>query len=155
MSKNGSISRLINTSKLVCLPPDATVSDAAKKMSEKHVNAVMVTYRSNLLGIVTEQDIAFRAIACGLPVDGTSLFEIMTSSPDTLTPNCSVIEALNMMQENGYRHVPVVSGGNIVGVISVKDIFNDVRKDMEEDLESLDQFIYGSSYSVDNIHVAQ
>ncbi|CAK0764420.1 CBS domain-containing protein [Azospirillaceae bacterium] len=154
MSKNGNISSLINTDKLVCLSPDASVAQAAKKMSEKKVSAVMVTYGSKLLGIVTEQDITFRTVARGLSVDKTTLFEIMTTTPDTLTADAPAVDALNMMQENGYRHVPVVSGEDVIGVISVKDIFKEVRKEMEEDLLSLDQFISGSSYSVDGASVA-
>lgn len=148
MSGRKLISDIMQSKKLTCLSPDTTVASAAKKMFERQVSAVMVTYGDKLLGIVTDHDINFRVVAAGANPDKTLLSEIMTVNPDTLVPGASVLEALDMMQAHGYRHVPVEANGRIIGVVAARDLFDAARSELEEDISDRDEFIFGSGYSV-------
>jgi CBS domain-containing protein len=115
------IGEVMEQKKFLTVPPEATVRDVATLMAEKNVGAVLVVKGDCLVGIVTERDVVFRVIAKGLQVDGTPLANIMTANPMTLQPNSSYGQALLLMQENGFRHVPVVENGKPVGIVSSRN----------------------------------
>jgi CBS domain-containing protein len=142
------ISDVMNHHKLVCLPAQTTVSAASRKMFERKVGAIMVTVNGKLQGIVTERDINFRVVALGRSPETTQLSEIMTKNPDTLPPDASLNEALEMIQSYGYRHVPVESRGAVVGVVSVRDLFMEIKQDLENDIHQREEFMFGSGYSI-------
>ena len=148
MSKRKLISDVTHQSKLLSLPPQTTVSAAARKMLERRVGAVVVISGGSLVGIVTERDINFRVVALGRSPETTLLSDVMTKDPDTLPPNASVSEALEMMQSYGYRHVPVEQNGAVVGVVSIRDIFMEVKEDLESDILEREEFMFGSGYSL-------
>ena len=148
MPKSKKISAVLNRQKAVCLPPQTTVSSAARKMFERKVGAVMVTSGKDLLGIVTERDINFRVVALGRHPETTLLSDVMTRNPDTLSIHADASEALEMMQTHGYRHVPVEDNGELVGIVSVRDIFMEVKRDLERDIQDREEFLFGSGYSI-------
>ena len=148
MARRKTIADVMNQSKLVCLSPQTTVASASRKMFERKVGAVMVTSGSKLLGIVTERDVNFRVVALGRNPDTTLLSDIMTKQPDVLAIDAPVADALEMMQTCGYRHVPVEKDGAVVGVISVRDLFMEVKRDLEEDIHAREEFMFGSGYSI-------
>lgn len=148
MPKRKQISDVMNHQKLVCLPPQTTVSAAARKMFERKVGAVMVTSETSLVGIVTERDINFRVVALGRNPETTLLSDVMTRNPDTLVPDAPVADALDMMQSYGYRHVPVEGKGGVVGIVSVRDLFMEVKRDLEDDIHQREEFMFGSGYSI-------
>ncbi len=135
---------LINVGKLVSLPGDATASLAARKMLECQVGAILVQAGDELLGIVTERDINFRVVAIGRNPVNTSLVDIMTKNPKVMPPEAPLVEAMNLMQKNGYRHVPVVEDGKVIGIVSLRDIFMEVRRSLEQDIQDSDEFIVSS-----------
>ena len=102
-------------------PPETTVSTAAKLMAKKNVGAVMVVEDEKLIGIFTERDAVFRVIAQGRDAQITPLAEVMTTSPLTVDPDKSFGYALLMMQENGFRHAPVIENGKPVGIVSSRN----------------------------------
>lgn len=111
------------------LSVSASVKHACRRMSDRGVGAVLVTDREHrLAGIFTGRDAVRRVLAEGKDAAHTKLSEVMTADPQTLSPGCSVIEALRMMQDGGFRHVPVVADGKIVGVVSRGDV-----KGLEQD----------------------
>jgi len=148
MPKRKLITDVMNHHKLVCLPPQTSVSAASRKMFERKVGAVMVTAGNKLVGIVTERDINFRVVALGRSPETTLLSDVMTRNPDTLTPDAPVADALEMIQSYGYRHVPVESKGTVVGVVSVRDLFMEVKQDLENDIHEREEFMFGSGYSI-------
>jgi CBS domain-containing protein len=148
MPKRKLITDVMHHNKLLSLSPQTTVTAASRKMLERKVGAVMVTAGGKLLGIVTERDVNFRVVALGRSPETTRLSDIMTKDPDTLPPDAGVDEALEMMQSYGYRHVPVERDGTVVGVISVRDIFMEVKQDLENDIHEREEFMFGSGYSV-------
>lgn len=107
--------------KALTLSPDTTVSQAAVLMAKKNVGAVMVVEEERLTGIFTERDALYRVIARGLDARTTRLLEVMTPKPRTVDPHKSYGYALVMMQENGFRHAPVIENGRPIGMVSSRN----------------------------------
>jgi len=114
---------------LIIAPPETTVSRASELMARRKVGAVMVTENQRLVGIFTERDVVFRVIAEGRDVQTTRLADVMTASPQTVDPDKSFGYALLVMYENGFRHLPVIENGKLVGVVSSR---NALDPDLEE-----------------------
>lgn len=131
---------------LCCLAPGATALEAATLMRERRVGAVMVVEGGKLKGIVTERDLVFRLLAEGQDPRATKLAEIMTADPETLTPDDVALAALDKMRAGRYRHLPVVDGGEIAGMVSIRYLYEAVRLTLQEDLQSAEGFIYGEQY---------
>jgi len=98
-------------------------------MASHNVGAVLVVEDEKLVGIFTERDAVFRVVAPGRDVKTTPIAEVMTKSPQTVGPERSFGFALLMMQENSFRHVPVVVDGKPVGIVSSRSALD---PDMEE-----------------------
>lgn len=118
---NREMSEIVRHQKPLTLPPDATVREACKRMDARKVGAVLVTDDGlHLLGIFTGRD-AVKALAKGRDAEATRLKDIMTRKPATMPPRSVAIEALRLMRDGGFRHVPVVEEGVVVGVVSRGD----------------------------------
>lgn len=115
--------------KLLTAPPEITVGNAAKLMACRKVGAVMVVDHESLVGIFTERDAVFRVIARGRDAQTTRLADVMTPAPQTVDPDKSFGYALLLMYENGFRHVPVIENGKLVGIVSGR---NALDPDLEE-----------------------
>jgi CBS domain-containing protein len=116
---------VIGQQQLVMLPSSATVREAAICMSERQVGAVLVTRDGALEGIFTERDLLHRVVAPGRDPNGTHLVEVMTKNPDTIEADDYAIEALSRMSERGYRHLPVLDQGRLVGIVSRRDFLGE------------------------------
>jgi len=123
------IRSVMERKKFITAAPDKTVSQAARLMATKDAGAVLVVENGQLIGIFTERDVVFRVIAPGLDPKATLLRDVMTADPKTLDPTQSYGHALVIMQENGFRHVPVVEAGQAIGIISSR---NAMDPDLEE-----------------------
>src|SRR5215469_1872076 len=104
------MSELVRHQKPLTLPPSTSVKDACRKMAERRVGAVLVMKDKELVGIFTGRDAVARVVAEGRDAAKTTLGQVMTKSPTTTTPGCDAIECLRLMQDCGFRHVPIVSG---------------------------------------------
>ncbi len=102
--------------------PNTTVLDAVHLMTQKKIGCVCVTENEKLVGIFTERDVLRKIVEPGLDARKTLVSEVMTHNPETLTPRDRMAFALNKMHVGGYRHIPLVDGTKLVGVISVRDI---------------------------------
>jgi CBS domain-containing protein len=105
-------------------------------MRENNVGAVLIVEDEALKGILTVNDLTYRVIAEGRDPDETLLGEIMTPDPDTVGSDTTAIEALRLMQDGDYRHLPVVDGGRILGLVSRRD-FHGVEKARLDDETAL------------------
>ena len=123
------VRNLMQHTKFLTASPESTVSSAAKLMADQNAGAVMVVQNDRLVGILTERDVVFRVIALGLDAETTRLNDVMTTAPKTLDPNKSYGHALLLMQENGFRHVPVIENGRPIGIVSSR---NAMDPDLEE-----------------------
>ena len=104
--------------KFLKAPPDTPVGEVARLMESKSVGAVMVIVEDQIVGICTERDIVFRVVAKGLDPDATLLADVMTAQPHTIAPDKPFGYALLLMHERGFRHLPVVQDGKVVGMVS-------------------------------------
>jgi CBS domain-containing protein len=128
---------VVHDQELAELPGAATVREATRLMTARDVSTVLITAGGGRLeGIVTERDIVRRVVMPGRDPDRTRLHEVMTRDPDTIGPNEPPIEALRRMQDGGYRHLPVVDGGRLVGIVSRRD-FSGTEKTRLDDETSL------------------
>jgi CBS domain-containing protein len=124
---------------------DVTVRQAARVMAERHIGAVLITNNGKLEGIFTERDVLNRVVAPGKDPEVVKVGEVMTRNPDTVTPDATALDTLIRMQNKGYRHLPVVDDGQLVGIVSVRDLFNAVKRELEEDIQEREAFIFGAT----------
>jgi CBS domain-containing protein len=104
--------------KVLKAAPETLVSKAAELMAAKNVGAIMVIEDDRLVGIFTERDVVFRVVARGLDAQATRLADVMTRAPHTVDPDKPFGYALLVMQENGFRHLPVMQDGKPIGIVS-------------------------------------
>jgi len=112
---------LMHTS-VVTATPDTTVAAAAASMVSAKVGSAVVMQGSFLAGILTERDV-LRAASSGRDLSRSMISEWMTPDPHSLEPGASVEEAAQIMLLNGFRHLPVVEGREVLGVVSLRDLF--------------------------------
>ena len=127
------IPEVVHDQTLLHLPATATVREAAREMRTRHVGAVLIVAGDRLEGIFTERDVVNRIVAEGIDPDRTQLAEVMTRNPDTIGPNDTALEALRRMQDGGYRHLPVVDGGRLVGIVSRRDFGGDEKARLDSE----------------------
>lgn len=106
---------------VVTLPSHTSVRDAAMEMAQRRIGAVLVVQGGSMVGIFTERDGLFRVLAQGLDPAATTLAEVMTAKVMTIAPDRPLLQALHIMHENGFRHLPVVQGGVPRGIVSIRD----------------------------------
>ncbi len=112
------------------------VKDACGRMRESRAGSVLVTdEQGHLVGIFTGRDAVCRVVATGKNVETTTLADVMTPRPETMTPDKTAIEALRLMWDGGFRHVPVVDRGKLLGVVSRGDFKGTERDRLEEERE--------------------
>jgi CBS domain-containing protein len=117
------------TSDVLKVDPSDTIGETAQKMVELGVSSAVVSDYGRLIGIVTERDLT-RAVAGRVHSSEARVREWMTSEPLTLAPDASPAEAARVMLDNGFRHIPILDGETIVGIVSIRDV---ARWSTEED----------------------
>jgi CBS domain-containing protein len=118
----------------VTLPPTATVRQAARLMRDRRVGAILVADpKGRLLGIFTGRDAVARVLAEGRSAATTRLDEVMTRNPDVLPAGATAIEALRLMHDGGFRHVPVVEQERVAGIVSFADFRGVERAHLDEE----------------------
>lgn len=124
----------IHGQELVTFAPGAIVREVVDIMAKRRFGAVPVVENDRLVGIFTERDVLVRVLAAGKNPDTTRLDEVMTRDPDTVKSSDAVLHALELMNQHGYRHLPVVDGDRLVGVVSIRDLYRSVKEQMDEDI---------------------
>lgn len=117
----------IMSRELLAVAADTTLTDAARKMKGGRVGAVVVLEGDALKGILTERDV-LRAVGEDR-VAGTTVADWMTREPETIEPSETTAMAATLMIHGGFRHLPVVDGGTVVGIISIRDLMRVVLDD--------------------------
>jgi CBS domain-containing protein len=138
----------VNTKDFFSLPPETTVAEAAKVMTEKSIGSIMVIApkSAKLLGLFTERDLMTRVVAKGLNPTTTFLDEVMTKDLITITAKTSVHDALELMRDYHCRHLPIVESDAAIGMISVRDLYSAVVASLQADIREKEAFIYGGGY---------
>lgn len=123
--------------------PDATVYEAVQMLADKRVGALLVMQDSELLGIISERDYAREVILKGRASKETRVKDIMSSNVISVPPTEGVQASLGVMTSNRIRHLPVVDGGVVQGVISMGDLVKDIISDQQSTIEQLENYIRG------------
>ena len=124
-----------------------TILTAAKKMADAHIAALIIVDADGMLiGIITERDLTQKVLAAGKNGNTTIVGDIMTANPDTLAPDDSARDALELMQTRGYRHLPVAEDGKCVSIVSIRDLYASVKEALEKDIEETQAFVFGDRY---------
>jgi CBS domain-containing protein len=118
---NREMAEIIRNQKPISMLPSATVQDACNQMHARKIGAVLITSgKGELVGIFTGRD-AVRVLAEGKDAKTTHLRQVMTKDPHHLPPRHTAIDALRLMRDGGFRHVPVVHEGLVIGIVSRGD----------------------------------
>ncbi len=117
------------------LAGSAKVLEAAEAMAERRIGAILVIEEGKLRGIFTERDALCRVMAKCRDPGMTPLSGVMTSNPKTVSPDTRATEALLMMHDGGFRHLPVVENGLVVGIVSLRDFVGAELQEVEGQLE--------------------
>jgi CBS domain-containing protein len=117
-----SVEPIIRNQRVITVLPSATVRSVADTLARYDIGAVLVVEDDKLLGIFTERDAVTRIIAEGRDAEATRVAEVMTADPSTVGSDCSLVKAVEIMASRGFRHLPVVDGGRIAGVLSMRDV---------------------------------
>lgn len=128
---------------IISIAANASVLDAIKLMAERAVGSLLVMDGDELKGIVTERDYARKVIIKGRASDSTEVGEIMTAEVVTATTDQTVSKCMSVMTDRRIRHLPVVDGGKVVGMISIGDLVQAIIADQQEEIEQLEQYISG------------
>lgn len=121
--------------------PDATVFDAISEMSNRNIGAMLVMKDGKLAGIFTERDYLRLVILKGRSSRETPVTEIMSRTVIYIEPDCAVDEALNIMTEKRIRHLPVLEGNAVVGVVSIGDLVKAKIETHEMHIRTLEAYI--------------
>jgi CBS domain-containing protein len=127
--------------RLLTIAPDASVLDALKLMAERDVGALVVLDGERLAGIFSERDYARKIILFGKSSKETSVSEIMTSKVVCVRPEQTADACMSLMTDKRVRHLPVLSGKKVVGIISIGDVVRAMISDQQHTIEQLEQYI--------------
>jgi CBS domain-containing protein len=123
------------------IAPEAPVLEAIRQMAERRVGALVVMRGDALAGIVSERDYARKVILQGRSSAQTAVADIMSGEPLTISPETDVFDCMRLCTERRVRHLPVVEGDRVVGVISIGDLVKAVIDAQAEQIEQLQRYI--------------
>ena len=123
--------------------PEATIYDAIAVMAEKSIGALVVLSEGKLVGIVSERDYARKVILQGRFSKDTRVREIMTSSVITVTPENTVDECMRIITNRRVRHLPVLAGDEVMGVVSIGDLVRAIIAEQAATIDHLHSYIAG------------
>lgn len=125
------------------LAPDASVLDAIRLMAEHHIGSVLVAEAGRLVGIVTERDYARKVILKGRSSMDTPLSDVMSSPVLSVASTDSIEHCMQLMTERKIRHLPVLDGGSLAGMVSIGDLLKALLELRQREIEQLQQYITG------------
>lgn len=126
---------------IYAIGPDAPVIDAIRLMAEKRIGAVLVMEGTRLVGILSERDYARKIVLQGRSSSDTPVSTIMTADVITVRPDDSADHCMQVVTEQRIRHLPVVRGGEVIGVVSIGDLVKAVIEDQQVELDQLQRYI--------------
>ena len=127
---------------LFSIEPEDPVLEAIRMMAERHVGALLVMRGTELAGILSERDYARKVVLLGRSSAETPVWQIMTSPVITVSPGNSVQDCMRLMTDRRIRHLPVVEGGKVVGMISIGDLVKAVIEEQQKTIEQLETYIH-------------
>ena len=129
--------------------PETTVIDALKLMADKNIGAVLVLDEDRVVGVLSERDYARKVVLQGRTSQDTVARQIMSERVVGVEPQQTVEECMALMTDKRIRHLPVVEGGEVIGVVSIGDIVKNIISEQEFLIEQLEHYITGTPYRLD------
>jgi CBS domain-containing protein len=126
---------------IYAIAPDAPVIDAIRLMAEKRIGAVLVMEGTRLAGILSERDYARKIVLQGRSSSDTAVRTIMTADVITVRPDDTTDHCMQLVTDKRIRHLPVIRGGEVVGVVSIGDLVKAVIEDQQVELDQLQRYI--------------
>ena len=145
MNPNGSISEILSHkgSQVWSIAPEAMVFDAIQLMADKNIGALLVKEGNKLVGILTERDFTRKIALKGKSSKQTAVREILSGEVIHVTPEHTVEECMRLMTDHRVRHLPVVEGDKIAGVVSIGDLVNWIISAQSHTINQLQTYISG------------
>jgi CBS domain-containing protein len=146
MNPNGTIQEILDFKgrSAWSISPEATVFDAIQLMADKNIGAVLVTEGGKLVGIITERDYTRKVALKGKVSKQTAVKEILSGQLINVGPDHTVEECMRLMTDHRIRHLPVLDGERILGVISIGDLVNWIISAQSTTIRQLESYITGS-----------
>jgi CBS domain-containing protein len=143
--KNSPISTFLHhkTATLWSIAPEATVFEAIKLMAEKNIGSLLVMSGGKLAGVFTERDYTRKIALLGKTSKDTRVRDIVSSQIVSVTPNHSIEDCMKLMTENRVRHLPVLEGDKVVGLVSIGDLVNWIISSQNAAIAQMEQYIAG------------
>jgi CBS domain-containing protein len=145
MNPNATISEILNHkgAAVWSISPNATVYDAIELMADKNIGALLVTEGNALVGIITERDYTRKVVLKGKFSKTTAVREILSSQLVKVTPSHTVEECMRLMTDHHVRHLPVLDGERVAGIISIGDLVNWIISAQHTTISQLQTYITG------------
>jgi CBS domain-containing protein len=124
--------------------PESNVYDALALMADKNVGALLVVQKEKIIGIFSERDYARKVVLKDKSSRDTSVSEIMTAEVVSVSPEDSIEACMSKMSDHRIRHLPVIDGQKLAGIISIGDVVNAVISEQQFTIEQLESYIKGT-----------
>ncbi len=126
---------------IFAIGPDAPVIDAVRMMAEKHIGALLVMEGARLAGILSERDYARKVVLQGRSSASTAVREIMTADVISVDPDDTTDHCMQLVTTRRIRHLPVLRGDDVLGIVSIGDLVKAVIQDQQMELDQLQRYI--------------
>jgi CBS domain-containing protein len=128
----------------IAVGPAARVAEVVAILAEKHIGAVLVTENGKLEGILSERDVVRCLASHGAAALDLTAAELMTSNPTTAPPEFTVEQAMGIMTEGRFRHLPIIENGNLAGLVSIGDVVKAMIEQSQQEVENLRTYVAGA-----------
>ena len=128
----------------ISVAPDASVTEVIALLAEKHIGAVLVTDEGRLVGILSERDVVRCLARHGAATLDMAAKALMTGDPNTASPDITVEQAMAMMTDGRFRHLPIVENGKLTGLVSIGDVVKAMIEQSQYEVETLRTYVTGA-----------
>jgi CBS domain-containing protein len=140
---NEPVSRILEgkSERLEAVTPQTSVADAIARMNQRHIGSVLVMEGERMVGIFTERDVLTRVVPQAIDSRRTPVAEVMTRQPVIIAPTTTVQEAMLVMTNQRKRHLPVILGEKVIGLVSIGDVTRWMVRDQQRTIEDLTDYV--------------